>query len=521
MGKISNNQANGFRLHIWCFLGVLVPSILICQGTLSAQIFPDFPRIPLAQESGNNLHPDFTESELYGRGYADAPIGFAWDFGNDSIRTVAAKFWSAGDTTWSSKIVISQDLCINQEPDIEFFGDSTLVVWSSNKRGVFDIMYSIYDGIRWSRPNFLTQDSIDNQHPVLHSYRVGLDGPSRTLLLWERANTIYWSLFTGENWSTPEIFDTVSDSASLPKFSRKQNYPFVAWEGLRNNNWDIYCRYFHPDSNLWGETFRVTNDEAEDRHPSIGNSYISYHPIPDEIWGDANIAWQSNREGHWGIFEREVFIDDTLTLSKDFYNISRGASNERKPILQLISGGDYFFLVALYQSDSLGHESVWISTVPPYQEKIAIDTTLSRSPQIATFVVENGRIHNWIAWEHYGTSGTWEIWATDLISFMGGVEPESALLPKSITLAQNYPNPFNATTVIPITLARNVDITVSVYNLRGQLVKTLHNGEMDAGEHTLRWNGTNNHGISCQSGIYFIRVQSDYERNVQKAILLK
>ncbi len=62
---------------------------------------------------------------------------------------------------------------------------------------------------------------------------------------------------------------------------------------------------------------------------------------------------------------------------------------------------------------------------------------------------------------------------------------------------------------------------LSVYNPSGQLVKTLRNGIVDAGEYSLNWNGTDASGASVPSGIYFYRLESGSEVLTRTMVLLK
>ena len=87
-----------------------------------------------------------------------------------------------------------------------------------------------------------------------------------------------------------------------------------------------------------------------------------------------------------------------------------------------------------------------------------------------------------------------------------GVNVVSQKTPSSFDVSQNYPNPFNPTTNIEFSIPRSATIQLNVYNILGELVKTLVNGDIVSGNYKVTWNGTNNHGISVASGIYFCRL---------------
>jgi len=94
--------------------------------------------------------------------------------------------------------------------------------------------------------------------------------------------------------------------------------------------------------------------------------------------------------------------------------------------------------------------------------------------------------------------------------------------PKAFSLAQNFPNPFNPSTRIKFTLPVKSNVSLRIYNVAGQLVKTLVDGTMEAGSHELSWDGTNNLGSSVASGVYFYKINAgnDYE-NMKKMVLLR
>ncbi len=99
-------------------------------------------------------------------------------------------------------------------------------------------------------------------------------------------------------------------------------------------------------------------------------------------------------------------------------------------------------------------------------------------------------------------------------------DPEQALLSNS--LSQNYPNPFNPETNISFSLKENYDdVNLSVYNVKGQLVKTLVAGEMMKGAHNIVWNGTNNNDSNVASGVYYYKLKTADKTLTRKMILMK
>jgi len=90
-----------------------------------------------------------------------------------------------------------------------------------------------------------------------------------------------------------------------------------------------------------------------------------------------------------------------------------------------------------------------------------------------------------------------------------------------ISTVTNYPNPFNPTTTISFKLAQATNVEIGIYNLKGQLVRTLLKDSKSAGLHHEIWNGLDAQGKGVGSGIYFYRINADHETRSGKMILIK
>ena len=94
--------------------------------------------------------------------------------------------------------------------------------------------------------------------------------------------------------------------------------------------------------------------------------------------------------------------------------------------------------------------------------------------------------------------------------------------PFNFAILQNYPNPFNPTTSIRYQIPEdNSRVSICVYNIKGQLVRTLIDKKQDAGFYHVIWNGTDNTGKKVSSGVYFYRMKSGTFSKMKKLILLK
>jgi len=107
-------------------------------------------------------------------------------------------------------------------------------------------------------------------------------------------------------------------------------------------------------------------------------------------------------------------------------------------------------------------------------------------------------------------AGASTVTGSDLILSPTGTTsvPRQPDAPLNFSLDQNYPNPFNPSTRISFTLPIQSNVTLTVYNILGQVVATLENGSLTAGSHDAIWTGRDNEGRGVASGIYFYRLNA-------------
>ncbi len=87
---------------------------------------------------------------------------------------------------------------------------------------------------------------------------------------------------------------------------------------------------------------------------------------------------------------------------------------------------------------------------------------------------------------------------------------------------KNYPNPFNPTTTISFDLPKSANVDLSIYNIKGQKVKTLTDEKYSKGKHSLIWNGTNDKNQNVGSGVYFYKLNVNGKiKSVKKCMMVK
>jgi len=101
------------------------------------------------------------------------------------------------------------------------------------------------------------------------------------------------------------------------------------------------------------------------------------------------------------------------------------------------------------------------------------------------------------------------------------IDSDESLIPKEFALYDNYPNPFNPTTQIAVDLPEAAATEITVWNIMGQKVATLYSGDLNAGHHSLNFNGRDSNGKQLTSGMYLYRVTAGKYNATKKMTLMK
>ena len=101
------------------------------------------------------------------------------------------------------------------------------------------------------------------------------------------------------------------------------------------------------------------------------------------------------------------------------------------------------------------------------------------------------------------------------------VSADSEIYP-DVNILSNYPNPFNPTTRIHYSIIEKSNVRISVFNIKGQLVKSLINGQQNPGDYSVIWNGKDDNANNVSTGIYFYKLNvNGEEKAMRKCLLIK
>jgi hypothetical protein len=168
---------------------------------------------------------------------------------------------------------------------------------------------------------------------------------------------------------------------------------------------------------------------------------------------------------------------------------------------------------------SLNHIYSIIDSVANYLGP-AIDRNFTRWPTLGTYV-----------WPNYYVFDTYEeeieylkSWTAERLQWMDQEMLSTAdvsFTPKEYRLYDAFPNPFNPTTTLRYDLPKNSMVTITIYDMLGNRVKTLANGIQEAGNTSIIWNGRDDDGELVSTGVYIYKIQSGIFSQTKKMVLLK
>ena len=96
-----------------------------------------------------------------------------------------------------------------------------------------------------------------------------------------------------------------------------------------------------------------------------------------------------------------------------------------------------------------------------------------------------------------------------------------AVVAMRTAMGQNFPNPFNPVTTIPFDIGGRTHVRLTIYNIAGQLVRTLVDETLDADSYAVEWDGRDESGAAVASGVYFYKLMASRFHDVRKLVLAK
>lgn len=234
----------------------------------------------------------------------------------------------------------------------------------------------------------------------------------------------------------------------------------------------------------------------------------------DEPITAIDIPLKYGNAGDGIVLDRVEFIEDSRIGGFDFQ--FKKIDNQAKTVLIGLVSSAYDLKADMAPGDD-AVAYLHFTVTDAQMDKVVLEEDKSRAPQHTMLLIENRVVD--------------EGQGREVIDFVPYFDKESGIialnaagasqLPKEYALRGNYPNPFNAKTIISFALPQESRVTLDIYNILGQKVKTLVDGAMPAGYHNLEWNGTDHNGLGVSSGVYLYKLKADGFTRVNRMTFLK
>ena len=451
------------------------------------------------------------------------------DAENFSSATVKDMFVGNQDCTWSNgddcTLVIfeEQDSEGNILLKIKAESESPISLSSDGQNQEFKDAVQINDGV------FVVWEESKNGNIDIFGQQIGFDGS-----------------ILGPPAGISICANTSEQKNPSIDYSENLNEVMVCWDDARNGDRDIYCATVSLDSSFTITEIPITDNKPEAQigpyvKSTLTDSYLVVweesvlYNSGDVFTGDPvyyyDIAMQEIKNGY-------TYYEDVI--------ICNAFHDQRNPRIDVLTNSpDISYLVYWEDMRSSGKED--LTNLFAQQLKIS-DCSGSYGGDISWTSIETyGACNcNGDFFDQCGVCGGDDTVCADCAGVpngnsvedqcgvCGGSGPEPGYdcdgnylnvspdeLPRSYQLYDNYPNPFNPITNIRFDVPKFGPLKLLVYNVNGQLVKTLKDGNIAPGAYNISWDGFDDYGQVLPSGIYFYHMETNEFNKKSKMVLIK
>jgi Tol biopolymer transport system component len=293
---------------------------------------------------------------------------------------------------------------------------------------------------------------------------------------------------------------------------------------------------FHGGRVAWPRgAFDIVIADMTTKKPGVDQVLLTKHDAGDQRarWSrdGAKILFESNRDGDWEIFVMDADGENLKQLTENDETDRNAEWSKSSIVFESKRDGDW----EIYGMGLDGNDQTNLTNDPgkdanpllsPNGEKVLFESRRDKNTELYLVDTDGGAVKNLTNNPEKDYFGRW-----NPVYFLHPVEPQDKHFTtfgaiKRTSLMQNFPNPFNPETWIPYYLAEDASVTVRIYNVKGQLIRSIDAGKQTAGVYTNRqraayWDGKDNTGQSVVSGIYFYQLLADDFSETRRMVVMK
>ncbi len=429
-----------------------------------------------------------------------------WTSEVDGVLSLYAnRFSSTGEPMWNHDILVTQaGLCDNTEITeivVERHRDGFFVAWEEHgEQGQRIRAQRIEEGgLAWDEPAVIGSAVVADLEllMVVDEYFLWRAGGYKVLRITPEG-------LPHEDWNPyGEDLKTGMDTITHCQAINTEEGLVVMWLTSETGVRSLVLQVMHQDGNSqWFNGFQIL-EESHIFNPQIRmegkDLYIFWETFDGVKVSKHNLYGETLWPSQVEFPGDDIMIEDIEASPDGFlftYNHKTFSDRERNIYLQHI---DY--------SGNLWPEEV-----------VVCDYV---GEQFNSNIIRSVNNQYWIVWEDQRLVGICPELFAQLLDYRSTSNDPDTLIPAFESKLTLYPNPFNPETTLSFSLAQDSPIELSVYNAKGQRVRTLCRETLRAGNHTIQWDGKNDRNEGVSSGVYLIKLNTGKKEFLTKALLLK
>ena len=293
---------------------------------------------------------------------------------------------------------------------------------------------------------------------------------------------------------------------------------------------------FHGGRVAWPRgAFDIVIADMTTKKPGVDQVLLTEHEAGDQRarWSPdgAKILFESNRDGDWEIFVMDADGENLKQLTENDETDRNAEWSKSTIVFESKRDGNWeIYGMALdgnnqnNLTNDAGKDAY--PRLSPNGQKVLFESRRDKNTELYLMDTDGGAVKNLTNNPEKDYFGRW-----NPVYFLRSVEPQDKHFTtlgaiKRTSLMQNFPNPFNPETWIPYSLAEAANVTVRVYNIKGELIRSLNVGMQSAGLYANRqraayWDGKDNTGQPVASGIYFYQLLADDFSETRRMVVMK